>query len=274
MNDFFIMKKRVDKSTLYQGVSIPVMFQELFYEKIGHRLSRGETMTIKAMIDGLTYDVKLTNQPFDERKYPGRSDILQIRYDGNTALKEVLRSKFKNTWESVQEYHAENQSFKGFEIEEGKEEYALIFATPVKGTILFDCISQEEYVNETAQIQRMDEYSFENATDDDASIITTVGIKKIRHLSKAIGNSLKVLYGYRCQICGEFVGERYGSTLIHAHHIDYFTKSLNNDATNIMIVCPNHHGIIHDCNPVFNRSTKVFEYPNGYVEGLQLNKHI
>ena len=48
MNDFFIMKKRVDKSTLYQGVSIPVMFQELFYEKIGHRLSRGETMTIKA----------------------------------------------------------------------------------------------------------------------------------------------------------------------------------------------------------------------------------
>ena len=245
MNDSFIMKKRVDKSTLYQGVSIPVMFQELFYEKIGHRLSRGETMTIKAMIDGLTYDVKLTNQPFDERKYPGRSDILQIRYDGNTALKEVLRSKFKNTWESVQEYHAENQSFKGFEIEEGKEEYALIFATPVKGTILFDCISQEEYVNETAQIQRMDEYSFENATDDDASIITTVGIKKIRHLSKAIGNSLKVLYGYRCQICGEFVGERYGSTLIHAHHIDYFTKSLNNDATNIMIVCPNHHGIIH-----------------------------
>ena len=119
MNDSFIMKKRVDKSTLYQGVSIPVMFQELFYEKIGHRLSRGETM-----IDGLTYDVKLTNQPFDERKYPGRSDILQIRYDGNTALKEVLRSKFKNTWESVQEYHAENQSFKGFEIEEGKEEYA------------------------------------------------------------------------------------------------------------------------------------------------------
>ena len=262
------------KSTLYQGVSIPVMFQELFYEKIGHRLSRGETMTIKAMIDGLTYDVKLTNQPFDERKYPGRSDILQIRYDGNTALKEVLRSKFKNTWESVQEYHAENQSFKGFEIEEGKEEYALIFATPVKGTILFDCISQEEYVNETAQIQRMDEYSFENATDDDASIITTVGIKKIRHLSKAIGNSLKVLYGYRCQICGEFVGERYGSTLIHAHHIDYFTKSLNNDATNIMIVCPNHHGIIHDCNPVFNHSTKAFEYPNGYVEGLRINKHI
>ena len=29
MNDSFIMKKRVDKSTLYQGVSIPVMFQEL-----------------------------------------------------------------------------------------------------------------------------------------------------------------------------------------------------------------------------------------------------
>ena len=99
-------------------------------------------------------------------------------------------------------------------------------------------------------------------------------MKKIRHLSRAIGNSLKVIYGYRCQICGEFIGEKFGSTLIHAHHIDYFTRSLNNNSDNILIVCPNHHGIIHECNPIFDKKSKMYIYRNGFKEGLKLNKHI
>ena len=68
--------------------------------------------------------------------------------------------------------------------------------------------------------------------------------------------------------------KKYGSTLIHAHHIEYFTKSLNNNPENILIVCPNHHGIIHDCNPEFNATEKTYHYPNGLVEGLTLNRHI
>ena len=62
--------------------------------------------------------------------------------------------------------------------------------------------------------------------------------------------------------------------MVEAHHIDYFVKSLNNDITNIMIVCPNHHSIIHDRNPLFNRKNRVYEYPNGYKEGLVLNDHL
>ena len=62
--------------------------------------------------------------------------------------------------------------------------------------------------------------------------------------------------------------------MIHAHHIDYFSRSMNNDASNIMIVCPNHHSIIHDRNPEFNTKEKTYRYPNGYVEGLMLNKHL
>jgi len=85
---------------------------------------------------------------------------------------------------------------------------------------------------------------------------------------------LKILYGYRCQVCGQYIGEKYGSNLIHAHHIKYFTKSLNNNSNNIMVLCPNHHGIIHDKNPIFNAQTKTFLYPNGYEEGLKLNLHL
>lgn len=49
---------------------------------------------------------------------------------------------------------------------------------------------------------------------------------------------------------------------------------MNNDASNVLIVCPNHHGIIHDRNPVFDFQKKIYRYPNGYQEGLKLNLHI
>lgn len=97
---------------------------------------------------------------------------------------------------------------------------------------------------------------------------------KIRKLTTTILQDLKVLYGYRCQICGQYIGEKYDSNLIYAHHIEYFTKSLNNNTNNIMILCPNHHGIIHDKNPTYNAQDKTFLYPNGYVEGLKLNGHL
>ena len=61
--------------------------------------------------------------------------------------------------------------------------------------------------------------------------------------------------------------------MVEAHHIDYFVKSLNNDASNQMIVCPNHHSIIYDVNPVFDRR-KLNVYENGVTEGLVLNKHL
>lgn len=59
-----------------------------------------------------------------------------------------------------------------------------------------------------------------------------------------------------------------------AHHIDYFVNSLNNDASNQLIVCPNHHSIIHDVDPVFDRKKLLYTYANGYEERLVLNKHL
>ena len=62
---------------------------------------------------------------------------------------------------------------------------------------------------------------------------------------------------------------------------DYLIKFLTrpflldtNDFNNIIILCPNHHRIIHAYNPIFRLKTKDFLYPNGYKEGLQLNLHL
>lgn len=113
-----------------------------------------------------------------------------------------------------------------------------------------------------------------NSTDKSAGFKIKTSDRKIRVYNSDIIYQLKSLYSYRCQICGCVIGDRYGSHLIHAHHIDYFSKSLNNNASNILIVCPNHHGIIHDTDPVFNRNNLTYNYPNGFVEKLKINLHL
>lgn len=77
-----------------------------------------------------------------------------------------------------------------------------------------------------------------------------------------------------CQICGEDFGKRFEIHIVEAHHIDPFVATMNNDAANQIIICPNHHRVIHKVEPVFNRSRFLFIYLNGIEEKLLLNKHL
>ena len=110
--------------------------------------------------------------------------------------------------------------------------------------------------------------------DENAGVAISDRHVKIRKLNQKIGENLKLLYGYRCQICGKLVGEEFGAQIAEAHHIDYFVKSLNNDASNQMILCPNHHSIIHDANPTFQRRRMMYVYPNGAEQKIVLNRHL
>lgn len=83
-----------------------------------------------------------------------------------------------------------------------------------------------------------------------------------------IGENLKLLYDYMCQLCGKAIGDQYGcSHVVEAHHIEYFSKSFNNDDSN-------HHSIIHEINPILDRVNKLFRFANGYEESVLLNKHL
>ena len=111
-------------------------------------------------------------------------------------------------------------------------------------------------------------------TDSETAIIEKYRLTKVRKLNRSIGNYLKKLYDFRCQICGQNIGEMYSVKVVECHHINYFVQSLNNDIDNLLIVCPNHHRIIHNANPIFNKEKKVYIYPNGYEERLKLNFHL
>src|SRR5659263_430634 len=99
-------------------------------------------------------------------------------------------------------------------------------------------------------------------------------MSKNRKLNKAIGENLKMHYDYRCQICGDNFGDKYGTRIVETHHIESFVVSLNNDSSNQIIICPNHHRVIHKAEPALDRRKKLFIYSNGIQEKVLINRHL
>lgn len=89
-----------------------------------------------------------------------------------------------------------------------------------------------------------------------------------------IPNSLKALYSHKCQICGAEAMPIYGVDIAEAHHIEYFSLTANNDASNVMILCPDHHKIAHKTHAVFKREQSIVHYENGREEALMYNLHL
>lgn len=164
-------------------------------------------------------------------------------------------------------------------IPEKYKEYLVIYTTEYDDSYVLETIQADdiEMLKSTlkGQKERVIEAEFNNdGVDFNAGLLEQERVVKIRKLNRKIGNNLKLLYGYRCQICGKIIGQEYGSHIVEAHHIDYFVNSLNNDSNNQMIVCPNHHSIIHDANPVFDKNRLMYVYKNGIEEKLILNLHL
>ena len=268
-----MLKKAVDPSVLSYGFTIPTAFHDTFFDQLGFTLRHGEERYIKMLCDGIEYTVKLKNIGFNKDKFD-HTDILQVRYSEKSDIALHFQEVFSDTVEKVRMHYASRSGNERYRPDQGSTEYLAVYATPITGTLMVDCITRTEYQAEAREMKALDELLLENMIDSNATIEIKDGQKKVRRLTKAIGDSLKLVYGYRCQICGQYIGEPYGSNVIHAHHIDYFVKSMNNNADNIMIVCPNHHSIIHDRNPIFDRNKVQYCYPNGYTEGLILNKHL
>lgn len=142
----------------------------------------------------------------------------------------------------------------------------------------------DEKVEETQVInlnniygETISEYNIEtylNFHDDTAALNRTVKIEMERTYSRKKINLLKRLYAYRCQICGENIGEKYGTNIAEVHHIRYFSKSVDNSSDNLLVLCPNHHSLIHTLNPKFNYDKLQYIYPNGKIDKITLNLHL
>ena len=270
----YVYKKEADWSLFNWGLTIPVNIQVIFLDGIKDFISRGESKDIYLVLDSVSYKAKLVNQKFNENKYPTHRDILQIRYGPNSELAEKLRCIFSCTYNYLCEQRG-NEKVSGkryLKIPEGKKEFLVIYTTEDPDTYLLEYITRAEAAETRKILLGESEQEYELSvnypeSDPTAAILKEIKLTKIRKLNRAIGDSLKILYDYRCQLCGDDFGRKYNVHIAEAHHIDPFVTSLNNDADNQLIVCPNHHKVIHRAEPVFDRSRLLFVYSNGERSG-------
>ena len=276
----YVYKKEVDWSLLHEGLTLPIENQVVFGRSMGKFLPRGESKNIRLYLDGKSYKAKITNVNFDP-KHNRKKDTLQIRYSPNSELSNALRLYFIKSYQFFFEKRKNREPGDRtmIRLPDDYKEYLAIYTTEFEDTYLLETIVADDIYALKNIVQNQPEHLLEasfnyDMVDVNSTIFETERIVKIRKLNKKIGDNLKMLYNYRCQICGKSIGEKYDSHLGEAHHIDYFVHSLNNDSDNQLIICPNHHSIIHDVNPVFDRKRLIYLYPNGMQEGLVLNQHI
>ena len=276
----FLYQKLIDRSTLRQGFQIPVEFHHLLKAMPGGMPRHGETRNVKVVIDGVGYDAQLKNQGFDRNKYDGHADVIQIRYSEGSALVKRLREIFCSTWNYVESIKnlPENINRKfTIRIPEEHQEFLALNTTDLPNIFVADCVTtavKAEVKTEVCTMSELDFETFEPREDKSAGIKQVTRLQKVRQLDRSIGDSLKLLYDYRCQMTGEKVGDEYNALVVEAHHIIPFTESINNNTSNIIILSPSYHRIIHKAKPVFDRPSLSFRFPNGLVEKVKIDKHL
>jgi len=272
------MKRPLQWSHLTSGLPIPRVFQELTYNILGRRLNAQDSAEVRVKFAGEVFSVKINNINFNRGKYD-HTEILQFKYDNNRSLLNKLQDVFSREYRyclEAREIRKEGDTTR-VDISKQFETNLIVYGTSEPDLFIwepeFESLSKEV----EAEIRQMTEEEFENAfvrTDPRATIKEKQIIARIRQLDTSIGDSLKRVYGYRCQMTGEHIGEQYGADVVEAHHIRPFTESLNNDTSNIMILSPSYHRIVHKTKPRFNYKRLSFEFPNGLVEKVRLNRHL
>jgi hypothetical protein len=81
-------------------------------------------------------------------------------------------------------------------------------------------------------------------------------------------------YTGRCQLCAFDSLVVYGAASAEAHHIVYLSRGGDDNLLNMVLLCPNHHTVVHRTEATFDYSRLVFCFPNGRVEPLCLNTHL
>ncbi len=83
---------------------------------------------------------------------------------------------------------------------------------------------------------------------------------------------LRELYLGECQICSWSPRRTYGAEICEAHHVRWLSRGGTDRLENLVLVCPNHHRVIHRCDAPFDFHSASFVFPKKN-EPLLLKRH-
>lgn len=89
--------------------------------------------------------------------------------------------------------------------------------------------------------------------------------------SRVLVADLNRRYDGRCQLCAFAPRVVYGVSAAHAHHIVYVSRGGDDALDNLVLLCPNHHDVIHAAQAHFDFGTLEYVFPNRRREPVVLN---
>ncbi len=208
----YVYEKEVDWSLLHEGLTLPFDNQVVFGQIMGRFLKRGESKDITLYLNGKSYKAKITNVNFDP-KFKRKKDTLQIRYSKNGELARALQAYFLKSYQFIKNTREmrEPGDRTMIRLPDECKEYLAIYTTEYDDSYVLETIVADDILSlrqaASGQKERVMEAEFNYDVEDSTStILEAERIVKIRKLNKKIGDNLKLLYGYRCQICGNLIG--------------------------------------------------------------------
>ena len=68
--------------------------------------------------------------------------------------------------------------------------------------------------------------------------------------------------------------EKYGTDIAEIHHIVPFSVSQDNSIGNLIVLCPNHHRLLHKGKAEYDPEAKSFSFSGGNHLRVILNDHL
>ena len=133
----WLCRKNVDKSVLWDGMSLKTDDTKKVFDLLGKPLQRGEDQQINIIVDNKIYEAKFYSSGAKQRV----SDQIQIRYSGGSPISRQLRSVFSLAASKL--IDADGGAIKGAKV----NDYFNIFGINPT-TYMFNChfrLTEEEY---------------------------------------------------------------------------------------------------------------------------------
>lgn len=121
-------------------------------------------------------------------------------------------------------------------------------------------------------VEKMDDEKFREyikSLDSSAAYETIEKCVKVRKYNKKLLEDIKKLANYTCQVKGCSCGNEHGVSIVEAHHIEKFSLTQNNKPDNILILCPNHHRLIHKTKAIIDKKNCEIDYRDGSSENYK-----
>lgn len=286
------MEKEVNSSMFRDGdgMEVDVDYHDEFLNNLSNKeLLEGENHDIELIISGQVYNAKFVNMR--QRANKRRTLKLQIRYYNNSLFPSQLKVLFpashqfleaaRKTATPKQQIHVPVEFRERMVVRPVEQDVFEIDCFPSQRSYLLTaqnshqpcCFTEDDIKVIQSDLAKVTEQQIE-LLEGDIGFPCSKATSEILKRDREICEELKKEYGCRCQIGGENIGKKYGTDTVEVHHLIPFTRSLNSYRSNLIVISPNFHRIIHQAKPLFDRENLCFRFSNGEIVRIKEDKHL